>query len=170
MPGSAESRLAGSLSDGTAVHLQVQFLNGHEFRLSVAPETSGRELQELVSAKLDFRKGRKLVLHHRASELLPDLALQHQGIDSSQEAILSCTFLPTDLYTAWRYVQGLASPEFPMEGVTRLEGAPPGPHIFSLPKWLESLAFHHDFNESLVGVNLPTGLQSLTFGKRLTKV
>ena len=108
----------------------------------------GRELQELVSAKLDSRRGQKLVLHHNGSELLPFLTLQQQGLDSNQEATVSCTFVPANLYTAFVYAN-LYTAEFPMEGVTQLEGAPPGLYMDSLPEYLQSLAFGRDCNQSL---------------------
>lgn len=50
--------------------------------------------------------------------------LQEQGI-LSQTATLSCTYIPTDLHTAWRYVVNMqvTGEEFALEGITQIAGA-----------------------------------------------
>ena len=50
--------------------------------------------------------------------------------------VLSCTYMPTNLYTAWRYARGhleSCEREFALEGVTKLEGATQGESLHNLP-------------------------------------
>jgi len=104
-------------------------------------------------------------LHHETSPFVLTQTLQTQGI-VGKTAVLSCTFVPTDLFAAWCFLMGIAVPEdnFAMEGLTRLEGAPNGDFFHDLPQSLQSIAFGPQFNQSIQGVKWPKSLQSLTFG------
>ena len=97
--------------------------------------------------------------------LLPNETLQQQGIVGEVE--VSCTFVPSDLYAAWRWVRGSASPGdcTALEGVTRLAGAPAGEYLHHLPD-LESLALADSFDMQLEGLKLPESLQSLTIASQ----
>ena len=57
--------------------------------------------------RLSCNQGSKFVLHHlerRWKKLMPNKTLQQQGIAS---APFSCTRIPTTVYDAWLYIQGL---------------------------------------------------------------
>ena len=57
-----------------------------------------------------------------------------QGILGTPAA-LSCIYVPTNVYTAWRCVvdRPNCEREFALEGVTHLEGAPHGEYIHHIP-------------------------------------
>jgi hypothetical protein len=153
-----------STSGGNVVELSVVYLNGEECKLSISSSTLGREVQQIVSRQLPSRKGRKTTMQQGNSRLILGQTLQEQGV-VGEAATLSCTFVPTDVYAAWRYIQGLPVPEgeLSLEGVTRIAGIS-SRELLQLPRSLESLAFGDLFDQSLQGVTLPSGLQSLTFG------
>mgnify|MGYP000099676844 CR=1 FL=1 len=105
-------------------------------------------------------------LHLLDAPLVLHKTLWEQGI-MGRAATLSCTYVPTDLHAAWCSIrkQGSALPaEFDLEGVTQLAGITTTTYLHHLLHSLESLTFHHDFNESVEGVSLPSNLQSLTLG------
>ena len=147
------------------IDLHVLCLNGEGCSLSLSPSTLGLEVRTMVSEQLPKKKGAKLVLYHLASPLMLQQTLQEQGIEG-KTARLSCTYVPTDLYAAWRYLQGFQVPErhFALDGVTQIGGCTYVPSLRSLPESLKSLTFGASFNQSLDRVTLPSNLQSLTFG------
>ena len=167
------------------IDLSVQFLNGEGCSLKLSGSCTGLEMYWMVSYQLPVRKGGKLRLHHLNSPLILHKALQEQGI-VGKAATLSCTYVPKDLYVAWRAVQGQRLPvseaELALEGVTQIVGANHpqkdlleglglandviqnlGLERVPLPSSLHILTFGHSFNQSLQGVTLPSRLQSLTF-------
>ena len=110
----------------------------------------------MVSKKLPPKQGARLALYHGDSKLLLRQTMQEQGI-VCKDAILSCTFLPTDLYAAWCLLKQRGEGpdrEFALEGVTRLENVAEGEHLYNLPKCLESLTLTASFKQNLVGVTL----------------
>ena len=92
------------------IDLHVLCVNGEGCSLSLSPSTLGLEVHTMVSEQLPKKKGAKLVLYHLASPLMLQQTLQEQGIEG-KTAGLSCTYVPTDLYAAWRYLQGFQVPE-----------------------------------------------------------
>ena len=148
------------------IDLHVLCLNGEGCSLSLSPSTLGLEVRTMVSEQLPKKKGAKLVLYHLASPLMLQQTLQEQGIEG-KTARLSCTYVPTDLYAAWRYLQGFQVPEphLVLDGVTQIGGCTNVPSLRSLPESLKSLTFGDEFNQSLDRVTLPSNLQSLTFRK-----
>ena len=158
------STRAGGYTVSDDVELSVVYLNGEECKLSISSSTLGREVQQIVSRQLPSRNGRKTTMQHGNSPLMLGQTLQEQGI-VGKAATLSCTFVPTDLLAAWRYIQGLPVPEgeLSLEGVTRIAGIS-SRELLQLPRSLESLAFGDPFDQSLQGVTFPSSLQSLTFG------
>ena len=74
------------------------------------------------------------------AKLVPAESLEQQGI-GGKTATLFCTYMQTDLYSAWRFVKGLPTPEaeFALEGVTSLEVQTKGEYFFHLPTSLRSL-------------------------------
>ena len=133
--------------------------------LSVPRSMLGCDLRRLVSQKLPCKPGAKLALHHMNSKLKMSQTLGKQGI-VEKSATLSCTYIPTNVYTAWCYVRGLPTSEghFAIEGVTRLVVPVTGEYLHHLPPSLASLSFGKTFNQSLERVTLPSSLQSLSFG------
>ena len=117
------STRAGGYTVSDDVELSVVYLNGEECKLSISSSTLGREVQQIVSRQLPSRKGRKTTMQHGKSRLILGQTLQEQGV-VGEAATLSCTFVPTDVYSAWRYIQGLPVPEgeLSLEGVTRIAG------------------------------------------------
>ena len=155
----------GAADETDEVELQVLCLTGEGVTLSVRHSMLGSDLRRLVSEKLSCKPGAKLVVHHVNGKLTLHENLGDQGIDG-KAAVLSCTYIPTDVYTAWRFVCELPNceREFALEGVTHLEGATHGEYLQHLPCSLASLSFGADFNQSLERVTLPSSLQSLSFG------
>ena len=182
----------GAVAPSSPIQLNVQFLAGEGFTLCALPTTLVKEVRKAVSERDAQKKRGKVVLFHNNSALVSDQTLQQQGI-LGKEAVVNCTFVPIDLYTAWCCVRGISvnDGEFAMDGVTRLEGAPLGQYLQNLPDSLENfflhkrverfhrrldgltvtfprglktLKFGHAFNQSLEGGTLPDGLQTLEFG------
>ena len=156
----------GAAGETDEIELQVQCLSGEGVRLSVSRSMLGSDLRRLVSKKLSGKPGAKLVVHHVNGKLTLNETLGGQGI-VGKTAMLSCTYIPTDVYAAWRYACGLPNcdREFALEGVTHLEGDTLGEYLHHLPCSLASMTFGETFNQSLEWVTLPSSLQSLHFGK-----
>ena len=136
-PSSADK---GAADETDEVELQVLCLAGEGVRLSVSRSMLGSDLRRLVSKKLSCKPGAKLVVHHVNRKLKLHENLGDQGI-IGQTAVLSCTYIPTDVYTAWRY----ACDELPncdrecaLEGVTHLEGATHGEYLPVSPAALQA--------------------------------
>ena len=161
-PSSADK---GAADETDEVELQVLCLTGEGVTLSVSRSMLGSDLRRLVSKKLSCKPGAKLVVHHVNGKLKLHEHLGDQGI-IGQTAVLSCTYIPTDVYAAWRYSCELPNceREFALEGVTHLEGAMHGEYLHHLPCSLASLTFGYNFNKSLEQVTLPSTLQNLSFG------
>ena len=160
----------GAADETDEVELQVRCLTGEGITFSVSRSMLGSDLRRLVSEKLPCKPGAKLVVHHVNGQLKLDENLAEQGI-AEKSAMLSCTYIPTNVYTAWLYVFGYASEllncerEFALEGVTHLQGDIHPEYLHHLPSSLASMAFDPDFNHSLEWVTLPSSLQSLSFGE-----
>ena len=160
----------GAADETDEVELQVLCLTGEGVTLSVSRSMLGSDLRRLVSKKLSCKPGAKLVVHHVKRKLKLHENLGDQGI-IGQTAVLSCTYVPTDVYAAWRYSCEFPNREreFALEGVTHLEGATHGEYLHHLPCSLASLTFGNMFNKSLERVTLPSSLQSLSFGARFNQ-
>ena len=166
-PSSADK---GATDETDEVDLQVLCLSGEGVALSVPRSMLGYDLRRLVSEKLPCKPGAKLAVHHMNRKLTFDQTLREQDI-VGKSAMLSCTYIPTNVYTAWTYVCGLPNCErdFVLEGVQQLEEAVPGEYIHYLPRSLARLTFSASFNQRLEGVTLPSSLQSLSFGERFNQ-
>ena len=142
----------GAADEIDEVDLQVLCLTGEGVTLGVPRSMLGYDLRRLVSEKLPCKPGAKLAVHHVNRKLTLDQTLGEQGI-VGRSALLSCTYIPTNVHAAWRYVCGLPTceREFVLEGVTRLEGAVPGEYLDHLPQSLASLRFGRDFNQGAGG-------------------
>jgi len=88
------------------IDLHVQCLNGEGCILKLNASVLGREVYQMVSKKLGPKKAAKPALHHLDSLLMLCQTLEEQGI-RGKTAILTCTYVPTDLYAAWCHIQGL---------------------------------------------------------------
>ena len=168
-------------NDHGMIDLDVRTLTGEEFRLSVERSTHGSEVLKMVLDHLPGRSGAKPVLDHmrhqtseqgveEAVRLKLHQTLQKQGLAEAETAILSCTYVPTQLETAWCFLMGLqtSEAEFSLEGVTHLTTLSRVDPL-RFPKSLISLTFGGEFNQSLVGVTLPSNPRSLTFGERFNQ-
>ena len=155
----------GPADETDEVDLQVLCLTGEGVTLSVPCSMLGYELRRLVSEKLPCKPGAKLAMHHVNTKLTLNQTLAEQGI-VGKSAMLSCTYIPTNVHTAWCFVCGLpiSEREVALEGVTQLEAATGGEYLHYLPRSLQSLSFGETFNQSLERVTLPSSLQSLSFG------
>ena len=151
----------GAVDETDEVDLQVLFLTGEGVTLSVPRSMLGYELRRLVAEKLPCKPGAKLALHHvdaKPAKLTLNQTLAEQGI-VGKSAVLSCTYIPTNVYTAWCYVCGLPTREgeVALEGVTQLEAETGGEYLHYLPRSLAKLT---NINQSLERVTLPSSLQS----------
>jgi len=157
--------LKGTADETDEVDLQVLCLTGEGVTLSVPCSMLGYELRRLVSEKLPCKPGAKLAVHHVNTKLTLNQTLAEKGI-VGKSAMLSCTYIPTNVYTAWCYVCGLPTGEreVALECVTQLEAATGGEYLHYLPRSLAKLTFGENFNQSLERVTLPSSLQSLSFG------
>ena len=156
----------GTADETDEVDLEVLCLTGEGVTLGVPCSMLGYELRRLVSEKLPCKPGAKLAMHHVNTKLTLNQTLAEQGI-VGKSAVLSCTYIPTNVYTAWCCVRGLPTSEreVALEGVTQLEGATEGECLHYLPCSLAKLTFGHKINQSLERVTLPSSLQSLSFGE-----
>ena len=104
-------------NDHGMIDLDVRTLTGEEFRLRVERSTLGSEVRKMVLDHLPGRSGAKLVLdhmRHQTSEqgveetvrLKLHQTLQEQGFAEAETAILCCTYVPTQLQSAWRFLMG----------------------------------------------------------------
>ena len=93
----------------------------------------GYDLWRLVSEKLPCRPGAKLAVHHVNAKLRLNQTLGEQGMVGTS-ATLSCTYIQTNVYSAWCYICGLRTCEedFVLAGITQLEGAVPGEYLHHL--------------------------------------
>ena len=155
----------GAADETDEVDLEVLCLTGEGVTLSIARSMLGYELRRLVSEKLPCKPGAMLAVHHVNTKLTLNQTLAEQGIEG-KSAVLSCTFMPTNVYTAWCYVCGLPTSEgeVALEGVTQLKAATGGEYLHHLPRSLANLTFGRHFDQSLELVTLPSSLQSLSFG------
>ena len=110
----------GAADKTDEVYLEVLCLTGEGVTLSVPRSILGYDLRRLVSEKFPWKPGAKLAMFHENRKLNLDQTLREQGI-VEKSAVLSCTYMPTILYTAWRYVSELLTceREFALEGVFR---------------------------------------------------
>ena len=155
----------GAVDEADRIELQVLCVTGEGVTLTVSRSMLGYDLRRLVSKNLSCKAGAKLVVHSVNKKLTLGENLEDQGI-VGKTAMLSCTYIPTDVYTAWRYSCELPAceREFALEGVTHLEGATNGEYLQHLPCSLAGLTFGETFNQSLEQVTLPSSLQSLSCG------
>ena len=160
----------GAADETDEVDLQVLCLTGEGVTLSVSRSMLGYELHRLVSEKLPCKPGAKLAVHHVNTKLTLNQTLAEQGI-VGKSAMLSCTYISTNVYTAWCYVCGLPTSEreFALEGVTQLGAATGGEYLHYLPRSLAKLTFGENFDQSLQRVTLPSSLQRLSFACFLPK-
>ena len=151
--------------DTDEICLQVLCLTGEGVTACVPRSISGYELRKLLSEKLAYKPGAKLALHHRNQELILDETLGQQGF-TAETAIISCTYVPTNLFAAWCYAFKVSNigGEFVLEGITTIEGAKDGRYLLHLPRSLATLSFNQRFNRSLAQMTLPSRMQHLSFG------
>ena len=160
--------LEPSAGGSEMINLHVLCLNGEGCKLTLPPSTLGREVRQMVLEQLPPKRGGRLALQYLASPLVLGQTLQEQGIEG-QEVALSCTYVPTDMYAAWRYAWGHPAiedgeEEFALEGLTTMIGAWNGEYLHHLPSSLQNLTFGYSSNQSLKEVTFPSSLKSLTFG------
>eukprot|EP00438_Fugacium_kawagutii_P005208 Skav208597 [mRNA] locus=scaffold598:113768:122812:+ [translate_table: standard] len=133
--------------------------------MSLCPSILGREVVQLVSRQFLPQKGATPILHHLASPLKLEETLREQGI-KEKTATLSCTYVPSDLLAALRFVTGFSTSEeaTAVAGITWIEGEVSSKCLYDLPGSLDTLILHGSFNDSMDRVTLPSNLQTLTFG------
>ena len=180
--------MAANVDATETIELQVLCLTGEGVTLMVDKAMLGHEVRQMVSTQLSGKAGAKIVLTHLDAHLVLSQSLEQQGI-VGKTATLACTYVPTDLYLAWCFLQGLPTQEaeFALEGVTSLKHLR-GPtrtwgeclvHLpkslqsltldlnlsqFTVPSSLQNLTIGDWLNQSLEGVTLPSSLLNLTFG------
>eukprot|EP00434_Breviolum_minutum_P004217 symbB.v1.2.003716.t1/scaffold209.1/size267950/14 len=184
----------GQSYDDGMINLDVQTLTGEveELTLRVERSTLGSEVRKMVLEKLPVKLGAKLVLDHTRKQtseqgveeavtvrLKLHQTLQEQGLAEAEEAILSLTYVPTQLHAAWCFLKGLQTceTELSLEGITQMTTRSPL-CLFRPPRSLISLTFTGEsfplgvnFQQRLARLNLhlPKSLQSLTFGREFNQ-
>ena len=140
----------GGYAEPNLIDISVQCLNGEGCALKLSGCCTGLELYRMVLKQLPRKKGGQLTLQHLDSPLIWHKSLQEQGI-VGKAATLSCTYVPSDLYAAWRAIRGLPVPqgELAVGGVTRIVGAATLESLSRLPQSLEHLTFSNDFSQRL---------------------
>ena len=103
---SSTDKCAADENDG----VDLQLLTGEGVTLGVPRSMLGYDLRRLLSEKLPCKPGAKLAVHHVNRKLALEETLGEQGI-VGKSAMLSCTYIPTNVYTAWNYVYGLPNYE-----------------------------------------------------------
>ena len=123
MSSSAASGYGEPIGASDLINLYVSCLNGDGCTLTLSHSTLGREVLRMVSRHLPVKEGGKPVLHHDNSPLILQQTLQKQSI-VGKCAVLSCTYIPTNVYEAWCYLKGFPVYEgdYALEGVTKIEG------------------------------------------------
>ena len=116
------------------IDLHVQCLNGEGCILKLNASVLGWEVYQMVCKKLGPKKAAKPALHHLDSLLMLCQTLEEQGI-RGKTAILTCTYVPTDLYAAWCHIQGLPvfEGELALEGVTEIANTSITKSLHNLP-------------------------------------
>ena len=127
---SAAMKASGYLISGLQdilVQLHLLPLTGEAVTFEVPSSVLGQEVRKMVAKHMPCKAGAKLTLHIASSglPLKVEKTLQEERLGTNGEIVtLSCTFVATDVYDAWRCIEGMdvAENEFTLEGVTRLEG------------------------------------------------
>jgi len=129
---------------------------------------TGRRLRQMLSAELPSKPGSRISLQHGSSSLSLDQTLRQQGI-IGEGVTLSYVYVPADLLAAWKYLQGepAQDEEFSLHGLTRIEGWILC-RLLHLPSSLQHLKLD-EFNESLVGVNFPSGIKTIIFSCKFNR-
>ena len=132
----------GAADETDEVDLQMLCLTGEGVTLSVPRSMLWYDLRRLVSQKIPCKPGAKLAVHHVNGKLTLDQTLGEQGI-VGKSVMLSRTYVPTNVYTAWRYACGLPTCEraLAIEGVAQLELVTGGEYLHHLPRSLARLTF-----------------------------
>ena len=176
----------GAADETDEVNLQMRCLTGEGVTLSVPRSMLVYDLRRLVSQKIPCKPGAKLTVHHVNGKLTLDQTLGEHGI-VGKSVMLSRTYVPTNVYTAWRYPCGLQTCEraLAIEGVAQLELVTGGEYLHHLPRSLARLTFLRflqpkpragDFaiesskpKPGASDLALPSSLQSLSFGRDFTE-
>ena len=101
-PKEAADGYAEQYSDGCEmIDLHVLCVNGSGCKFTIPSSSLDREVRRMVLERLPPKRGARLALQYLASPLVLSQTFQEQGV-AGQAATLSCTFVPTDLYAAYR--------------------------------------------------------------------
>ena len=106
-PSSADK---GAADETDEVELQMLCLTGQGVTLRVTCSMLGYDLRRLVSRKLPCKPGAKLAVQHSNGKLILDQTLREQGI-AGKSAMMSCYYIPTNVFRAWSCVCGLPTCE-----------------------------------------------------------
>ena len=162
---------------GDVMDLQVLCLSGEGVTLTIPASMAGKDLHRMVSEQLPFKPGAKIYLHHMETSLKLHQSLQQQGISMSS-ATLSCTYMPTDLLAAWRFVNGEKTEEMwtVLEGITQIADATEvlnfseDSYLYYLPKHLDGLTLGRGYYDiGIPGLLLPSSLKHLTLAEQFNQ-
>eukprot|EP00435_Cladocopium_sp_Y103_P073484 s130_g43.t2 len=175
--------------------VQVHLLNGEELTFKkLSGYTVGRQVQQLVCDTLPAKEGTAVSLAQKTSKLLLQQTLLRQTAGNEGVITFSCTFVPMDLYSAWRLLDArrgdgcdavAEQEEMALQGLVQMKGGlgssiilqhlPQSLRRFTggtgqslqdvvWPSKLESLSLADDLNQSLKVISLPQNLRDLTLG------
>ena len=137
----------------------------------VALSMTGRQLQQMITARLPSKPGSRIAVQHGSSPLSLDQTLRQQGLAAlAGECItMSCVYVRVDLLAASKYLRGeqVEEEEFSLHGLTQIGGVTSVQQLLQLPSSLQHLNLSVDFNDSLRQVSFPSGIKTMTFGNLL---
>ena len=126
--------------------------------LNVAGSMLGGELWKMILDKVPSKRGLQLVVTH-TSRLALNKSLQQQGL-GVQRAQVSATYIPVNLFAAWRFALGdsVEDEEFSLNGIVEVTGVS---HempalLHNLPESIHTLEFAPGFKQGLRHVRLPS--------------
>jgi hypothetical protein len=124
----------------------------------------GRQLYQMIIERLPVRPGARLSVQNGSSPLSLRLTLKQQGMQAGF-ATLSCVYLPVNLLSAWKYLEGekVDDEEFVLQGLTHIAGVKSVDVILELPNSLQHLTLSKTFDESLAGVHFPRWTSGIEF-------
>eukprot|EP00434_Breviolum_minutum_P019363 symbB.v1.2.017070.t1/scaffold1283.1/size126978/9 len=154
-----------------SVEVELSNIQGEVSRLQLPASMSCMEARKRIVKHLGSKKGAKLILHVTSTgrPLRFHQTLEEEDLVDGRLS-LSYVYVATNLYDAWRFLEGYEVPEkeFALEGVTEV-CLSCGECLNHLPESLETISFSDTFNPKFCNVSWPDNLQRLTFGPQFNQ-
>ncbi|CAK9026545.1 unnamed protein product [Durusdinium trenchii] len=157
------------------IQVSVSGLDGYSFTVTVSEQLLGRELWDIIHARLPPKPGARLLLQHESQRLSLSRSLKEQGLSKALTGTgLSYVYVAIDLRHAWRFIQNLPveDVELSLEGITAVDGIEHMGQVLQmqlLPNRLQHLSFGEAEDQlDLRQLDIPT-LKSLQLGSRFNQ-